>query len=91
MNWYMYDCNWWPETWGLSEARANAEAKHPNATIKVHADCIIQGRPVVAKVLIYVNKTIGKTDEEVIEMLDREIDLLIKVRRGDTWRPPGTL
>lgn len=79
-NWYQYDCNWWPETWDLKEARTNAEAKHPNATIGVHADCLINDLPDVAKVLIYVKDTVGKTDEEVCELLDLKIDAFIAFR-----------
>jgi hypothetical protein len=58
--WYQYDCNWWPEVDDLQEARAMAEAKHPMATIGVDAECIINGQPYVARVLIYVKDTIGK-------------------------------
>jgi len=76
----MYDCEWWPTTYDLTEARQLAEAKHPDATIGVHAECLIEGVQQTAKVLIYVKGTIGKTNDEVCELLDREIDAFIVFR-----------
>lgn len=78
--WYQYACNWWPETWDLTEARALAAEKHPDATIGVEAECIINGVQTIARVLIYVKNTSGKTDAEVCELLDREIDAFIVFR-----------
>lgn len=84
--WYQFDCNWWPEIEDLTEARALAEAKHPDATIGVDANCMINGNPGVAKVLIYIKDTVGKTDAQVIEMLDRKIDHFIANRtEGNPW------
>jgi len=79
-NWYQFDCNWSPETWELKEARANAEAKHPEAAIGVDAECMIDDLPAIAKVAVYAKDTIGKTDEEVLAMLDHQIDVYVAFR-----------
>lgn len=78
--WYQYDCNWGPKVQTLAEACSLAVAKHPDASIGVNAECLVMTKLTVAKVAIRAKRTIGKTEAEICELIDREIDAFIVFR-----------
>lgn len=71
---YRYACSWWPQTDDLMEACAMARAKHVDALVHIDAECLIEGAPDIARVLIEAKYTAGKALEQICKIIDHKID-----------------
>jgi len=74
--WYQYNAAYTFSSSSLEECAAAALAQHPNTLILVNAECHIDGRPQTATAQICAWQTQNRTDEEIFELLDQDLDRL---------------
>ncbi len=81
--WYQYNPAYNFSSTSLEECAANALAQHPNTLVLVNAECHIDGRDEIATAKICAWQTENRTDEEIFELLDQELDRIITNNQRD--------